>query len=100
MPYIHTTSLIRAEHFPASGWDEHITRLQDWDLWLTILEQGHTGVWIPEVLFRIINTRGTMSRWIPSFLQKWPFKHLTRSSESFTRYNEAVARIKEKHELN
>src|SRR3989339_1384110 len=35
MPYIHTTSLIRQEHFP--GFDETVKRLQDWDLWLTML---------------------------------------------------------------
>ena len=99
MPYIHTTSLIRAEHFPATGWDESVKRLQDWDLWLTMLEQGHTGVWIPETIFTVIDTRGTMSRWIPAFLHKWPFKRLTLQVEPFKRYNEAVARIKEKHHL-
>ncbi|MDP3771483.1 MAG: glycosyltransferase family A protein, partial [bacterium] len=56
-PYIHTTSLIRRAHFP--GFDEALTRFQDWDLWLTMLEQGRVGIHIPEVLFTIRNTRGT-----------------------------------------
>ncbi|MDO8505082.1 MAG: glycosyltransferase family A protein [bacterium] len=99
MPYIHTTSLIRVEHFPETGWDESVKRLQDWDLWLTMLEQWHIGVWIPKVLFTVVNTKGTMSRWIPSFLHAWPFKRLTLQVEPFTRYNEAVARIKEKHRI-
>lgn len=95
MPYIHTTSLIRATHFPS--FDEGIKRLQDWDLWLTMLEQGHTGVWISEILFKIINTKGTMSQWIPSFLHKIPWKWLGIQPRAILRYNEAVARIKAKH---
>lgn len=98
MPYIHTTSLIRAQDFPAAGWDERVNRLQDWDLWLTMLEQGHTGVWIPEILFRVINIKGTMSQWLPSFAYKLP-KWLGLQPKAVARYNEAVARIKEKHNL-
>ncbi len=40
--YISTMSLIRAADFP--GFDEDIYRLQDWDLWLTMLEQDKVGV--------------------------------------------------------
>lgn len=36
--YISTMSLIRADRFP--GFDENLQRLQDWDLWLTMLERG------------------------------------------------------------
>lgn len=39
--YISTMSLLRRESFP--GFDERIGRLQDWDLWLTMLERGHIG---------------------------------------------------------
>jgi glycosyltransferase involved in cell wall biosynthesis len=41
--YINTSSLIRSKDFP--GFDLNIKRLQDWDLWLTMLENGKTGVY-------------------------------------------------------
>ncbi len=93
MPYIHTTALIRKDHFP--GFDEDIKRLQDWDLWLTMLKQNHVGKWIPEVLFKIIDTNATMSSWLPSFAYKLlPFLPKVK------KYKEAVAIIKAKHSLN
>ena len=109
IPYIHTTSLIRysaivglspkeARAKPLGPFDESIKRLQDWDLWLTMLEQGHIGIWIPEVLFHVISTKGTMSSWLPSFAYKIP-KWLGIQPKAVARYNEAVARIKEKHNL-
>ena len=69
MPYIHTMSLIRREHFPGSGWDESIKKLQDWDLWLRMLAEGHKGYWIDQVLFKV-SPGGTMSSWLPSFFYK------------------------------
>lgn len=92
MPYIHTTSLIRREHFP--GFDETIKRFQDWDLYLTMLEQGYTGVWVPEILFTVTNTKGTMSRWLPSFVYRIPW------FPSVKRYRAAVAIISQKHDLD
>jgi len=35
---------MRREIFP--GWDEKIKSLQDWDMWLTIIENGHKGKYI------------------------------------------------------
>lgn len=47
--YISTMSLIRRVAFP--GFDERIQRLQDWDLWLTMLGQGKTGVYCGATVF-------------------------------------------------
>lgn len=47
--YISTMSLIRTKDFP--GFDEKIKRLQDWDVWLTMLEQGKVGVQCGERIF-------------------------------------------------
>ncbi len=47
--FISTMSLIRTVHFP--GFDERIQRLQDWDLWLTMLEQAKMGAYCGKVIF-------------------------------------------------
>jgi len=92
MPYITTTSLIRREYFP--GFDEKIKRFQDWDLWLTMLEKGYTGVWIDEPLFTVI-TGGTMSNWLPKFAYKLlPFLPAVK------KYKNSVEIIRKKHNLS
>lgn len=93
MPYIHTMSLIRRSDFPVTGWDINIKKLQDWDLWLTMLEQGKVGVWIPQVLF-FVSPGGTISSWLPSFAYKlFPFLKAVK------KYNLALKIVKEKHGL-
>ncbi len=108
MPYIHTTSLIRRECFPgfsakggpASGWDESLKKFQDWDLYLTMLEQGHTGVWIPEILYSITPRRKFgMSVWLPGFMYKIPWRKLGLHIKAIERYDEGMRVIKEKHQL-
>lgn len=92
MPYIHSTSLIRRAHFPASGWDQALERLQDWDLFLTMVKWGHEGYWIDEVLFTSIGGGGTMSSWLPKLSYKLlPFLPAVK------RYKDAVAIVKKKH---
>ncbi len=93
LPYVHTMSLIRREAFPVSGWDETIKKLQDWDLWLTMLGRGHQGYWIDKVLFRV-QTGGTISTWLPAFAYKlFPFLPQVK------KYQQAREIIKKKHGL-
>lgn len=92
-PFIHTMALIRRADFPASGWDINIKKLQDWDLWLTMLDQGHVGVWIPKILFTVA-PGGYISSWLPSFAYRYlPFLNKVK------KYNNAVRIVKEKHGL-
>lgn len=94
MPYIHTMALIRREKFPENGWDEDIKKLQDWDLWLTMLEQGNVGYFVDEVLFKVIPVGG-ISSWLPSFAYKFlPWLREVK------KYNEALKIVKQKHNLN
>jgi glycosyltransferase involved in cell wall biosynthesis len=91
MPYIHTTSLIRRECFPPSGFDEKLKKFQDWDLWLTMLEAGHQGVWIDKVLYSA-TSGGSMSSWLPGFAYKFlPFLSMVK------KYKEGMRTVKEKH---
>jgi len=93
MPYIHTMSLIRRSDYPASGWDEGIKKLQDWDLWLTMLEEGRVGIFVPEILFTV-TPGGTISSWLPAMAYKFlPFL------PSVKKYKNAVKIVKEKHGL-
>ncbi|MFH1430036.1 MAG: glycosyltransferase [Candidatus Uhrbacteria bacterium] len=92
IPYIHTTALMRRAHLP--GFDETLKRFQDWDLWLTMSAQGHIGHAISDTLFRVRNTKGTMSRWLPSFVYRLPWK--IRRVRS---YETAAQCIRDKHHL-
>lgn len=93
MPYIHTMALIRRQDFPVTGWDENIKKLQDWDLWLTMLENGHQGVFIDEVLFKV-QPGGSISSWLPAFAyQAFPFLPRVK------KYKQALKIVKEKHNL-
>jgi len=95
MNYITSTSLIRREHFP--GWDKGLKKFQDWDLWLTMLEQGHTGIWVPEILFTIKPRRKGISHWLPSFIYKIPWQRFGWMPKEVKKYNEALKIIKKKH---
>lgn len=93
MPYITTASLIRFKNFP--GFDENLKKFQDWDLWLTMLERGQTGIWVDKFLFRIaISGTQTMSSWLPSLAYK-----LLPWLAQVKKYNQAMAIIKKKHNL-
>ena len=97
MNYIHTTSLIRREHFP--GFDENIKRLQDWDLWLTMLEQDHRGVWVPEFLFQCLPHKGGISLWVPKAFNAIPWRKFGIRMKNLEKLEEARRIMKEKHKL-
>ncbi len=98
MNYVHTTSLIRREHFP--GFDEKIKRLQDWDLWLTMLEQGHKGVWIPEYLFQCLPHKGGISLGVPKIFNAIPWRAFGIRMKNLEKLEEARKVMKEKHHLD
>lgn len=95
--YIHTTSLIRRGHFP--GFDESVRRLQDWDLWLTMLEQGRTGVWIDEFLFTCLPHKGGISTWVPGIVYEIPWKKFGNRIQTVEKFLEAREIMRVKHSL-
>ncbi len=107
--YIDVTSLIRrsalsvipSEAVADEGslsvgpFDPAIKRFQDWDLWLSMLEKGKTGVFVPEVLYKkIVAGRIGISNWLPSFFYKLPWK-----TKSVEKYENAKEIIIKKHHL-
>jgi glycosyltransferase involved in cell wall biosynthesis len=77
--FISAVSLMRRDRFP--GWDPKIRALQDWDLWLTMLDAGDVGTHVPELLFETIDREGSIT-------QSWSRDH----------YSEALANVAAKHQ--
>lgn len=92
--FIDVTALIKREDF--LGFDEDLTRFQDWDLWLSMMEQNKTGVFVPEILYMKITGRRSegMSRWLPKFIYRLPLK-----SETVKEYERAKMVVARKHGL-
>lgn len=95
--YIHTSALMRREAFPR--FDESLKKFQDWDIFLTMAEQGKKGFWIKQVLFSIKPRKTGMSRWMPSFAYTIPWKKLGWIPQTIKKYQQAEAIIREKHQL-
>jgi len=57
--YISTMSMMRRKAF--MGFDETLKRHQDWDLWLTLSENGMFGVCTGETLFETPRREGSIS---------------------------------------
>ncbi len=91
--YIPMASLIRREEF--LGFDENLGKFQDWDLWLSILEKGKEGIWVPEFLFKAKTRRGGLSSWLPSFFYKMPWLPLP----ALRKYNFWKKIVAQKHRL-
>lgn len=93
MNYIDTSSLQRRRDFVP--FDESLARFQDWDRWLTLLEQGKTGFFVPQVLYtKIKRGRIGISSWLPSF-----WYGLAQKSKKVKKYEAARKIIIEKHGL-
>lgn len=54
--FVSTMALVRREHHP--GWDESLRRLQDYDVYLTMLERGRTGVYCGKRIFSTTRREG------------------------------------------
>ena len=53
--YISTMSVIRTDQllsYAYRPWNEALERLQDWALWLSLVDRGGRGVYVSEVLFK------------------------------------------------
>jgi glycosyltransferase involved in cell wall biosynthesis len=61
---VNGAALVRREAFEgAGGYDESMRDgCEDWDFWLRLVEQGHQGAIIPEVLFYYRRRSDSMSR--------------------------------------
>lgn len=97
--FVMTTSLIRRSDFP--GFDESLKRFQDWDLWLTMLKKGKTGVMVPGMWFtlRIDGTSRTGSSWLPAFVYALPWKWMGWKPLRVEKYEAARSIIATKHHL-
>lgn len=98
--FISMMSLIRRCDF--SGFDEALKRFQDWDLWLTMLEQGHRGIHVPQVLFTAQIARRGISRWRPAFWYRvcdQLRQHNLPTPQSYKEYEATRQVIIRKHHL-
>ncbi len=99
MNFVHTTSLVRRKDFP--GFDPHMKRFQDWDVWLTMLEQQHIGVLVPGVWCRVLIDGESRigSSWLPSFVYRLPWKYVGWKPKRVAKYEAAREVIMKKHRL-
>ena len=95
--YIHTSSLIRRDDFP--GFDQAILRFQDWDLWLTMLENSKVGVFVPKILCKAYVDRESLSKWLPKYAYFLPWNLIGWRPERVRNYEESKKIIQNKHKL-
>ncbi len=93
--FIAIAALIRRS--AAVPFDETLTRFQDWDMWLTMAEQGKTGVWVDKYLYRVETRGSTMSAWLPSFAYRVPWKYCPWWYHTVRRYEKAKKIVEKKH---
>jgi len=91
--FVDITSLIRRS--AAIPHDESLKKFQDWDLWLTLLEQGKYGVRASGTSYqKLVGHRRGISSWLPSFMYRLPFK-----TKQVKVYEAAAEIIRKKHGL-
>lgn len=100
--YIHTSAPIRRASVPA--FDQTLKKFQDWDLWLQIAANGGVGVYLPQELFTVSAREGKqhrweMSRWLPAFVHRLPWKWSPWQPVEIRRYREARAILQKKWDL-
>ena len=97
--FIHTTSLVRRKDHP--GFDDEVKRFQDWDIWLTMLSGGKSGILVNETLFHVaIDGESRIgSSWLPSILYRLPWNWIGWSPKRIRKYEAAVAIMIKKHQL-
>ncbi|MDQ5952380.1 MAG: hypothetical protein QG626_508 [Patescibacteria group bacterium] len=97
--FVHTSSLVRRSDFP--GFDDAIKRLQDWDVWLTMLEHGKVGILVPETLFSVgIDGASRIgSSWLPAFVYRLPWNKMGWMPNRVKKYEAARKIIQTKHHL-
>ncbi len=96
--YIHTTSLIRRGAFP--GFDESVKRLQDWDLWLTMVERDWEGICVSKEPLFTIQVDGPSrigSYWVPKIFYKLPWHVIGWAPKPVAKYFEAREFLMTKH---
>lgn len=60
--YISMMSMVKRDVIPDDGFDVNLDRFQDWDLWLTLLENGIVGVKVDDCLFSAYIREGGISQ--------------------------------------
>lgn len=97
--YIHSSAMIRRKALSAQPWDESLKRFQDWDLWLTLLQQGSEGVFLSEFLQTIVPNKQGISSWLPAFAYRAPWKYLPYLRSRVQAYEELRQVVINKHGL-
>lgn len=97
--FVMTTSLVRTADFP--GFDPALRRFQDWDVWLTMLARGKTGVLVPGTWFSVVidGESRTGSSWLPAFVYQLPWPIFGYTPERIKKYQAARSIIEKKHGL-
>ena len=67
-------------------------------MYLTLFERGCGGVYVPEVLFTV-ETKGSISRWLPSVMYQISFERFGIRIESLKKYRVAEKQVREKHHM-